>query len=595
MTTTNATSAGLRIALVSPYEWPPREEVSRHVLLDSEELARRGHRVTILAPSRDPRALTDGRAVRTALLAGDLEAAAPDSGAPPRSVALGRARPAGTRRSVTAPLDFSSGLEAVLSAAPFDIVHLHEPLALSPALAALRHARGTTAVTFHRTSTLNGAALLRPLVERALARVDLRIALSTPAARAIAEVFPGEYAIIEPGIDPSLVGKPTAMGAAPDILIVARDRDRAGVRFALRVLAKAAPTLGRVTVLGPPEAPWRTRAAVPSALRQRVHVIVDDGLDARAEALTHAGIVLIPAPADAEGDLLRAALARGATVLAARCPEAEALITGDKDGRLLSAFSHDQWQAALTSAVSGLPQVGHATKEARQAQSWSTSTEALERHYHEAIARSGERPGGPSILCDLGVWLAPDQDPEALVAAASARGLGAIALIALGDLDRAVVAAQNAPPNVLVIPSQKVMTSEGMLIGMFVREGLGPSDTLRSAAEAIHAQGGVVVAPHPDLPGAPTPERVRAATGQIDCHFLVTGSLSQADEDAIALTRSIGAVVIGGSGARRPEEVGALTLRMGSFRDGSSLLAALPDAQIVRRRFGRRLRQDLPS
>ena len=586
----------LRIALVSPYEWPAREEVSRHVMLDAEALASRGHRVTVLAPSRDPKALTEGRAVRAALLAGDLDAATPEPGAPPRAVAVGRARPAGPRRSVTAPLDFSSGLEAVLGVAPFDIVHLHEPLALSPALAALRHARGATAVTIHRTSTLNGAALLRPLVERALARVDLRIALSAPAARAIAEVLPGDYAIIEPGIDPALAGELPPAGAAPDILVVARDRDRAGVRFALRVLARAAPALGRVTVLGPPEAPWRTRAAVPSALRQRVRVIADDGLSTRGEALAHAHIVLIPAAADAEGDLLRAALARGSAVLAARSPESEAVISDGQNGRLLAPFSHAQWQSALGPLVADPGKRGTLSDGARgQARQWATSVEVLEERYREAIARSGERPAGPSMLCDLGVWLAPDQDPQALVEAAAARGLGGLALIALGDVDTALSAARNAPPDLQVVVGQKVMTSDGMVIALFVQRQIGNFSTLREAADAIHAQGGVVVAPHPDLPGAPSPERIRAAIGEIDCHFLVTGGLSQADEDAIALARGIGAVVIGGSGARRPEEVGALTLRMGAFHDGPSLLAALPDAQIVRRRFGRRLRHDLPS
>ncbi len=586
----------LRIALISPYEWPPREDISRHVVLDADALAARGHRVTILAPSRDPKALTEGRAVRAALLAGDLDAASPEPGAPPRAVAIGRARPTGTRRSVTAPLDFSNGLEAVLGAAPFDIVHLHEPLALSPALAALRHVRGATAVTIHRTSTLNGAALLRPLIERALGRVDLRIALSGPAARAIAEVFPGDYAIIEPGIDPSLVAVPVAAGSAPDVLVVARDRDRAGVRFALRVLGKAAPTLGRVTVLGPAEAPWRTRAAVPNALRQQVRVVSDISLESRIEALAGAAIVLIPAPADSEGDMLRASLARGAAVLVARSPEAEALITDGANGRLLSAFSHDQWQPALSALVTDpglLDQMGEAARV--QDRPWAASVEALERHYRDAVARRGDRPAGPSMLCDLGVWLAPDQDPHALVDAAAARGLGAIALIALGGLDRAVEAGRNAPPELLVVPGQKVMTSDGMLIGLFVSEEVDTFDSLAAAAAAIHAQGGVVVAPHPELPGAPTPERIRAAISAIDCHFLVTGGLSQADEDAITLARGIGAVVIGGSGARRPEEVGALTMRTAAFHDGPSLLAALPDAQIVRRRFGRRLRPDTAS
>ena len=83
-----------------------------------------------------------------------------------------------------------TALEAALSRPAFDVVDLHEPLAPSPALAALRHARGVAAVTFHRAEPLAGVAFLRPLVDRALSRADLRIATTRAAAEALGRSCP---------------------------------------------------------------------------------------------------------------------------------------------------------------------------------------------------------------------------------------------------------------------------------------------------------------------------------------------------------------------------------------------------------------------
>ena len=128
-------------------------------------------------------------------------------------MAVGRALPAGAGRRVGEPFDLSATLETVLSRVPFDVVHLHEPLAPSPALAALRHAPGVTAATFHRAEPLAGVAFLRPLIDRALARADLRIATTEAAREALSEILPGDYAVVAPGVDVAAF-PPAARGRA---------------------------------------------------------------------------------------------------------------------------------------------------------------------------------------------------------------------------------------------------------------------------------------------------------------------------------------------------------------------------------------------
>ncbi len=151
-------SRPLRIALVSPLPSPPRDDVARHVAGVARALAARGHGVTVLAPATTRDRIAAGRRA----CGPPRPATRPRSIADPgevREVAIGRALPAGPGRRVGGPFDLVSAIEAALSRPAFDVVDLHEPLAPSPALAALRHARGVAAVTFHRAEPLAGVAL----------------------------------------------------------------------------------------------------------------------------------------------------------------------------------------------------------------------------------------------------------------------------------------------------------------------------------------------------------------------------------------------------------------------------------------------------
>ena len=134
-------SRPLRIALVSPLPSPPRDDVARHVAEVARALAARGHAVTVLAPATTRDRIAAGRSRLRAAEAGDPSAVVAGPGEV-REVAIGRALPAGPGRRVGGPFDLVSALEAALSRPAFDVVDLHEPLAPSPALAALRHARG---------------------------------------------------------------------------------------------------------------------------------------------------------------------------------------------------------------------------------------------------------------------------------------------------------------------------------------------------------------------------------------------------------------------------------------------------------------------
>lgn len=83
----------------------------------------------------------------------------------------------------------------------------------------------------------------------------------------------------------------------------------------------------------------------------------------------------------------------------------------------------------------------------------------------------------------------------------TARRLG-IGCITVTDHDtmsgaRAMAAAAAAGGDVRVIPGEEISTTHGHLIGLFLREEIAPGMSPRRTAEAIRAQGGLVVVPHP--------------------------------------------------------------------------------------------------
>src|SRR5262245_58954946 len=118
----------LAIAQVSPHPWGKRHEINEFVERTSEELARRGHRVLIVAPSDSRTAIRD---TRRAIREADGDGRALLSGSP-RVLAIGQSIPLPSgprRRPAPIPVDISRAMEQLLGSVPLDIVHVHEPFA----------------------------------------------------------------------------------------------------------------------------------------------------------------------------------------------------------------------------------------------------------------------------------------------------------------------------------------------------------------------------------------------------------------------------------------------------------------------------------
>src|SRR5258705_3042724 len=111
------------IAHVTPFPWEDVHEVNLHIARVADELARRGHAVLIVAPSRATGRVRDGRrAIGSGIT--------PQEGAV-QVVAGGEAlgQRLGTRSRATLPIYVSRTIEQLFTETALDICHLHEPWA----------------------------------------------------------------------------------------------------------------------------------------------------------------------------------------------------------------------------------------------------------------------------------------------------------------------------------------------------------------------------------------------------------------------------------------------------------------------------------
>ncbi len=87
--------------------------------------------------------------------------------------------------------------------------------------------------------------------------------------------------------------------------------------------------------------------------------------------------------------------------------------------------------------------------------------------------------------------------PERLVMAAKRCGLNGIAITNHNRFAGHEEAQRAAGPGFVIIPGEEVFSSAGEIIGLFLTSEIAGGLSPEATAEAIRAQGGIVVVPHP--------------------------------------------------------------------------------------------------
>ena len=152
--------------------------------------------------------------------------------------------------------------------------------------------------------------------------------------------------------------------------------------------------------------------------------------------------------------------------------------------------------------------------------------------------------------------------PETLVTRASAVGLDGVAVTDHNTM-AAVEPARRAATDLLVIPGEEIDTPDGQIIGLFLTEPIEPWQSPAAVIDAIHAQGGLALAPHPF---DPLREGLASIGDHADALDAIEGRNSRCLRDryndrAVAFAREHDLPITGGSDAHFAREVGTAFTR----------------------------------
>ena len=586
----------LAIAQVTPFAWEVQGEVNDYVSRVSDELAARGHRVLIVAPSQSPELVRESRrAIRDE---GDslLDRA---QGAPV-VLGVGEVLPFSPtrRRAASLPVDVARTIEEVLAELSLDVVHVHEPFAPSASSVALRHSRALNVGSFHApTERILSTQLARPLSRLLFGRLDARIASYQATRELIQRYFPGVYRVIMPGA--SVAPKVELDG--PVRVVFNASEERAALRIFLRALRLLPAELAwRATVFSP------RALAVPAtlgrALRDRVDFIDGSG---DADVLAGADVIVLasegvrPVP----WTLVRA-LAAGVTPVASRLPVYEELLADGKHGYVFEPGDVETLAAHLTRVASD-PGALRERRRARESElgpgfSWSHVADELEDVYGALVARRHDGRGSARArnalqsrrLIDVDLHMHTDHSydcatpVEVLLAEARARGLGAIAITDHNEVSGAHEARAKADGLKVIVGEEIKTASQGEVIGLFIEEKIPRGLSMRETIAEIKRQGGVVYVPHPfdRLHSVPDYEHLLEVLDAVDAIevFNPRVAITEFNDEAVRFAAKYRIPAGAGSDAHVPQGLGSVRIRMRDFDGPEEFLESLRDADIVR-------------
>ena len=601
-------SERLAIAQVTPFAWEVAHEVNDYVARVSRELAQRGHRVLIIAPSESGGLVRDSRRAIRSEGASLLERADGE----PLVLAVGEVLPFSPtrRRAASLPLDVARTIEEALTDLPLDIVHVHEPFAPSASSVALRHSRGLNVGSFHApTERILSTQLTRPLSRLLFGRLDARTASFQATRDLLQRYFPGEYRVILPGADLTLDDDAAAPSAAPSSpahdpvqLLFTAAEERAALRLFLRAL-RALPTdaAWRATVWSP--RPLAPPATLSRALRDRVQ-FVDAERMPEEQALAGADIMVLASEGlrAAPGTLVRA-LAAGLVPVASRLGAYEELLGQGEYGFEFEPGDVQTLASHLTRLISepALRASSRArAQELRPRFGWPRVTDELEDVYRQLIARRHDTRANGRVrsrlanrrLIDVDLHMHTDHSydcatpVEVLLAEARARGLGAIAVTDHNEVSGAH-AARGKADGIAVIVGEEVKTADqGEVIGLFIEEKIPRGMTLQETIADIKRQGGLVYVPHPfdRLHSVPDYEHLLDVLDDVDAIevFNPRVAITEFNDEAARFAAKYRIPAGAGSDAHVPQGLGSVRIRMREFDGPEEFLESLRDADIVR-------------
>ncbi len=612
------TARSLTIAHVTPYTWGSHDNVNRFVARTSAALGDRGHRVLVAAPGG---ARSGVRASTSAVKAARED----DSGIfgsgwsgervgrdGPPVIAIGQGipMPKGQKpRAAPFPLDVAGSLEELLTAVPFDIVHVHDPFAPSASSAALRHSRALNVGSFHEpTERILSTQVARPLVEIFLGRLDARTVVGGATRELMERFFPGGYEQVPGGAGPVEPSWPTESppntGGGPLRIAYCAREERGALRLALRALRKLSPDLSWEAAI------WIGDDSIPTPrinreLARRVSFVRADTLDA-AELIAGADVAILASggPKPATG-LIYQSFAAGTIPVASQIDPYAELVGEDESGLMFPAGDEITLVGQLE-RLAATPELRAelARAAAGRARDWDAVADDLEAIYGRLCSRRHDDSGRPAVRerlakratidCDLHMHTDHSNDcatpVEVLLETAKDRGMGAIAVTDHNEVSGALAAREAAERDggIKVIVGEEVKTAEqGEVIGLFIEEKIERGMTMRETIDEIRRQGGLVYVPHPfdRLHSVPDYEHLLDIVEDIDILevFNPRVAFSAFNEEAERFAAKYRIVPGAGSDGHVAQALGSVRIRLHDFNGPEEFLEAMRSADIVRK------------
>lgn len=227
----------MKIALVTPYDYPYPGGVTEHVRHLDREFRARGHDTRILAASSQPQESLGEHVIK---LSGEIEPL-PFNGSNAR---------------ITLDPEAVVRMHQVLRRERFDVVHVHEPAAPLLSIAALYYSSAVNIGTYHAYSDhplVYRYAL--PLMQWVYARLHGHIFVSSALRDSLKSYVRGESRVIPNGIDYRRFASqgikliPAFNDGRPNILFVGRLDERKGLPHLLRAFARVKGAVPDVRLL----------------------------------------------------------------------------------------------------------------------------------------------------------------------------------------------------------------------------------------------------------------------------------------------------------------------------------------------------------
>ncbi len=583
------------IAHVSPQPWEAGGELNGYIDAVARELAKRGHRVMIVAPSSSQRfAASSRRALREARE--EPRRLWGEGGGEPVLFSAGEVMPVGRPEGrVAVPVDVARIVDELFETLPLDFVHVHEPFAPSAASAALRHSRALNIGSFHSPAErLLTTQVARRFVELFFGRLDARIASYQATSAALRARFPADYRVITPGA--GILTRAGEREPATHIVYV-EEEERAALRTFLRALRRL-PGDWRATVLSGRGS--SSRVQLRSEVAERVRFATPDDLAreallASADVAVFASAGVAPAPG-----LALAAIGAGAVPVAAGLPVYREVLGEGERGLLFDPGSSEMLAAQLARLVADPALVERLRTDAdgfRTELSWGRVADELEEVYEQVASRRREiapvRAAPGRALIDVDLHMHTDHSPdcatpvEVLLATAKAEGLGAIAVTDHNEVSGAFDALARAS-GIKVIVGEEIKTAhQGEVIGLFLSKRIPRGLTLEETIAEIRRQGGVVYVPHPfdRLHSVPDYEHMLAILDEIDAIevFNPRVAISSFNEEAARFAAKYRLTAAAGSDSHVAAGLGSVRMRMHDFDGPQEFLHSLREAQIITR------------